>query len=68
MKEKSGIKTLEARIATKEGKFNVVPLTGKPKPPTVNHQQIIASVINSMQKKMFKRMSSHESQVTSTPS
>lgn len=31
MKEKSGIKTLEARIATKEGKFNVVPLTGKPK-------------------------------------
>lgn len=31
MKEKSGIKTLEARIATKEGKFNVVPLTEKTK-------------------------------------
>lgn len=68
MKEKSGIKTLEARITTKEGKFNVVPLTENRKAPTVNHQQIKASVINSMQKRMFKRMSSHESQVTSTPS
>lgn len=68
MKEKSGIKTLEARIATKEGTFNVVPLTENQKTPTVNHQQIIASVINSMQKRIFKRMSSHESQVTSTPS
>lgn len=35
MKEKSGIKTLESRTATKEGKFNVVPLTENQKAPTV---------------------------------
>lgn len=48
MKEKSGIKTLEARIATKEGKFNVVPLTEKTK-------KLQQSIINKRHKQQAKK-------------
>lgn len=68
MKEKPGTKTLEAKVAIREGKFSVVPLSEIQKTPTVNHQQLITNVINNMHKRLFTTISRHESCVPSTSS
>lgn len=66
MKEKPGTKTLEAKVAIREGKFSVVPLSETQKTPTVNYQQLIKNVINNMHKRLFTIISSHKSCVPST--
>lgn len=66
MREKPGTKTLEAKIAIKDGQFGVVPLKENRKNPTINHQKLVSSVINNLRVRMFTTISSHESRVSTT--
>uniref|UniRef100_A0A6P7H088 E3 SUMO-protein ligase KIAA1586-like n=1 Tax=Diabrotica virgifera virgifera TaxID=50390 RepID=A0A6P7H088_DIAVI len=61
LKETPGTKSLEAYIAEKDGNFNNVPITNNPKIATINHKQVITSVINNLTRRMFTTKSSHES-------
>lgn len=61
LKEKPGTKYLEALVAQNNGHFNNVPLTNNPKLKTINSGQLITSVINNLNKRMFTTKSSHES-------
>lgn len=68
MKENPGTKTLEAKICIREGTFNGVPLIENHTIPTINHQQLITSVINNLKRRMFTTVSSHEPHRSSAPS
>lgn len=67
MKEKSGTKTLEAKIAIKEGSFDSIVLTDNPKASSINHGQLITSVINNLERRMFTTVSSHETRTSDMP-
>nr|CAD7454151.1 unnamed protein product [Timema tahoe] len=67
MKEKPGTNSLEAKIAIKEGTFSSVPLIYNHKIPTINHQQLITSVINNLRRRMFTTISNHEPCGSSVP-
>lgn len=61
LEEKPGTKYLEALVAQNSGNFNNIPLTNNPKLKTINYGQLIRSVINNLNKRMFTTISSHES-------
>lgn len=60
LKEKPGTKTLEAKIAIREGVFDSVSLKQNPKFVTINAQQLLSSVVNNLNSRLFTTYGQNE--------
>ncbi|KAK9679704.1 hypothetical protein QE152_g39791 [Popillia japonica] len=60
LKEKPSTKSLGAKRAAIEGNFCGVPLTSSSKITAINHQQLLSSVINNLNRRLFTTRSSNE--------
>ncbi|KAK9693495.1 hypothetical protein QE152_g34182 [Popillia japonica] len=58
--EKPGTKSLEAKRAAIEGNFCGIPLTSSSKITAINHQQLLSSVVNNLNRRLFTTRSSNE--------